>query len=82
MILLEMECDDSVYLKNNACVTCNNHIVEIYYDQIKIDGKIVDNKPIKNNNNKVIKVINNKIYINEYEWKNNKWRMTIKSIFH
>ena len=82
MILLEMEYDDTYYLKNNSYLKFNNHVVEIHYDIIKFDGKVIDNTPIKNNNTRMISVINNKLYINGYEWKNNKWKVTIKSLFH
>lgn len=51
----------------------------VFGNRVIIDGVEIPPCPRKGHNSTVI---NGKIYLNGYEWKNGKWRVTIKSIWH
>lgn len=48
-------------------------------NQICINGNLLPPAPCEGKNTTII---NNRVYIDGYEFKNGKWRRTLKAIFH
>ena len=57
-----------------------NKNVIISSNKVWIDGKELPPVPVKSPHS--ITQINNKVYIDGFEFKNGKWRKTIKAIWH
>ena len=56
---------------NNSCIICREYV--------QINGVVLPSAPGKESN---ITTINDKVYINGYEYKNGKWRRTLKALWH
>lgn len=56
---------------NNSCIICREYV--------QINGVVLPPAPGKGSN---VTTINNKVYINGYEYKNGKWRRTLKALWH
>lgn len=50
--------------------------------KVYIDGLEIPKPPIKNNDKYNCTIINNKIYINGYEYKQGKWCKTLKAMYY
>ena len=61
---------------SNYIISNNTYVND---KEIIIKGKRVPSFPRKGKN---ITVINNKVFIDGYEFKNGKWRRTLKALFH
>ena len=59
------------YMEQNGVVVIGNRVI--------VNGKELPSCPSKGRN---ITTINGKTYIDGYEYKNGKWRKTIKALFH
>lgn len=68
---------------NNGSIQINEgNTIMINNKQIFINGILVDNKPLKYSNSQNLAQINNKIYLNGYEFKNGKWKRTISAFLY
>lgn len=56
---------------NNSCIICREYV--------QINGVVLPPAPGKGSN---VTTINDKVYINGYEYKNGKWRRTLKALWH
>ena len=59
------------YMEQNGTVVIGNKVI--------VNGKELPPCPSKGRN---ITTINSKTYIDGYEYKNGKWRKTLKALFH
>ncbi len=58
------------------------NLTEIYNGRVIINGVEIPPAPIKKNGSHSVTNINNKVYINGYEWTGKKWRRTLKALLH
>lgn len=66
----------------NTCI-CNGNSIVVKNRKIYINGIEVDNKPVRKSNNQVMTTTpNGKLYINCYEYKNGKWKITLPAIIN
>jgi len=56
---------------NNTCIICDKYV--------QINGEVLPPAPGKGSN---VTTINDKVYINGYEYKRGKWRRTLKALWH
>jgi hypothetical protein len=54
----------------------------ICHDTIRYNGKILPNPPHFKSNNHNVTTVDNRLYINGYEWKNGKWKRTFAALWH
>ena len=61
---------------NNGLIICHN--------TIRYNGKQLPNPPHFKSNNHNVTQMNGQLYINgwEYDWKNKKWKRTLKALWH
>ena len=64
--------------------TFGNNGLIIIHDTIRYNGKVIPNPPRFIGNNHNITQINNKLYINgwEYDFHNRKWKRTLAALWH
>lgn len=59
--------------------TFGNNGVMVLNKDVRIDGKKLPPCPAKHNSTTII---NRKVYIGGYEWKNGKWKRTWRALWH
>jgi hypothetical protein len=59
---------------NNGLIICHN--------TIRYNGVVLPNPPRFQNNNHNVTQIDNRLYINGYEWKDGKWKRTLKALWY
>lgn len=59
---------------NNGLIICHN--------TIRYNGVALPNPPHFKSNNHNVTQIDNHLYINGYEWKDGKWKRTLKALWH
>lgn len=57
----------------------NNENVVISGNKVTINGYTLPPAPCKGSS---VTVINNKVYMNGYEWKDGYWKKTLKALWH
>lgn len=62
-----------------ACSYCCNNSVYIIDGRVTINGVKIPPCPAKSN---CVTVINNKVFIGDYEWTGKKWKKTIRALWH
>ena len=55
--------------------------VQVINDKIYYKDNLLPEHPNKSTSSSVT-IINDKLYINGYEWKNNQWKKTLKAIWY
>lgn len=66
-------------MKNNNTVISNSDVQINSHGRIYVNGKEIP-CPFENPNN--ITVINDKVFVDGYEWKNGEWKRTIRAMWH
>lgn len=61
-----------------ANTVCSNGVI-VYVNRVQIDGKKLPPCPTKGKN---ITILNRKVYIDGYEFKNGKWKRTFRALWH
>lgn len=61
---------------------CPKHSQWIINGDVWIDGKRIISTPKTKSGKTSITVINNKIYVNGYEYKNGEWKRTLAALLH
>lgn len=61
----------AISFMNNGVMVCHGYVM--------IDGKRLPPCPAKHDNTTVV---NRKVYIGGYEFKNGKWKRTLKALWH
>ena len=70
--IIQMQIDGNTIIQSDSIVFVN---------PCRINGEILP--PLPNNSKfNSVAMINGKIFVNGYEWKNGQWKRTIKSIWH
>ena len=59
---------------NNGLIICHN--------TIRYNGAVLPNPPGFKSNNHNVAQVDNRLYINGYEWKDGKWKRTLKALWH
>lgn len=67
-------------IENNSIINFSGD-VQVINDEIYYKGNLLPDLPKKSSSSNVT-IINDKLYINGYEWKNNQWKRTLKAIWH
>ena len=60
-------------------ISCMQNGVMVCRGTVMIDGKKLPPCPAKNTSTTII---NRKVYIGGYEWKNGKWKRTLRALWH
>lgn len=63
---------------DNSIIGDGTHIFQAG-GKVVIDGKELPPCPTKGKN---CTIINNKVFIDGYEWKDNKWQKTLRALYH
>lgn len=64
----------------NVIMSSSN--TQIIGSTVRINGKQLPPAPSSNSSSSSVTVINNKIFINGYEWKDGKWQRTLRALWH
>ena len=67
------------YIRNAVFGDIGESIQNIENDGIIIDGKKIPPCPPPMNN---CTIIDNHVFIDGYEWKNSKWKKTLRALYH
>lgn len=67
------------YIRNAVIGDNGESIQNIENDGIIIDGKKIPPCPTPMNN---CTIIDNHVFIDGYEWKNSKWKKTLRALYH
>lgn len=67
------------YIRNAVIGDNGEFIQNIENDGIIIDGKKIPSCPTPMNN---CTIIDNHVFIDGYEWKNSKWKKTLRALYH
>ena len=82
MKIIERE-NDMQIIVNGKTIDMSNlpsySSISINYDGIIIDGKKIPPCPTPMNN---CTIIDNHVFIDGYEWKNSKWKKTLRALYH
>lgn len=64
--------------ENLNIISCD---VQVINNKIYYKGNLLPEHPKKSTSSNVT-IINDKLYINGFEWKNNQWKRTLKAIWY
>ena len=62
-------------------VIISNSDTQIIGSTVRINGEQLPKLPSRSGSSSVT-VINNKVFINGYEWKDGKWQRTLRALWH
>lgn len=60
----------------------NNCIVGSVNDNVYINGKMIPPPPGCSKGYRSTTIIDNEVFINGYEWKDGKWKRTLRALWH
>lgn len=62
-------------------MSSNGNVVIIDNNQVTINGERVPDLPLRKGGNSITQC-NGKLFINKYEYKNGKWKRTLRALYH